>query len=79
MSPLKRIVAGVFLLVPVLATLAFMLENQQPLSLRFMGWVGPELPVSLIMVLALLFGMLIGPLIGWLFGRSSRASRKRLA
>jgi uncharacterized protein YneF (UPF0154 family) len=36
------------------------------------------LPVSLIMVIALLVGMVIGPILGWFLGRTSRASRKRL-
>jgi uncharacterized integral membrane protein len=55
-----------------------MLENQQSISLLFFGWSGPQMPVSLVMVLALLFGMLIGPILGWFLGRASRSSRKRL-
>lgn len=79
MRNLKRVVLAVFVLLLVLATLAFVLENQQSISLLFLGWAGPQLPVSLFLVLALLIGMVIGPLLGWLFGRTSRASRKRLA
>jgi len=52
--------------------------NQQSISLMFLGWAGPQLPVSLVIVLALLFGMLVGPVLGWFLGRSSRAARKRL-
>ncbi|MFJ2713341.1 MULTISPECIES: LapA family protein [unclassified Pseudomonas] len=78
MRNLKRILLGVFILLLVLVILAFVLENQQSVSLMFLGWAGPQLPVSLVMVIALLVGMLIGPILGWFLGRSSRAARKRL-
>ena len=76
MRNLKRILLGVFLLLMVLVVLAFVLENQQSVSLLFLGFSGPQLPVSVVAVLALLIGMLIGPLLGWFLGRSSRAARK---
>ncbi|KIK86714.1 DUF1049 domain-containing protein [Pseudomonas koreensis] len=78
MRNLKRILLGAFLLLMVLAVLAFVLENQQSVSLLFLGFSGPQLPVSVLVVLALLIGMLIGPMLGWLLGRSSRAAGKRL-
>ena len=78
MRSVKRVLLGVFVLLLVLAILAFILENQQSVSLLFLGWAGPELPVSLVVVAALLVGMLIGPMLAWLLGRSSRAARKRL-
>ncbi|MFI8222895.1 lipopolysaccharide assembly protein LapA domain-containing protein [Pseudomonas sp. NPDC085632] len=78
MHNLKRVLLGVFLLLMVLIILAFVLENQQSVSLLFLGFSGPQLPVSLVAVLALLIGMLIGPVLGWFLGRSSRAARKRL-
>ncbi|MCP1477257.1 putative membrane protein [Pseudomonas sp. EB276 TE3739] len=78
MRNLKRILVGVFLLLMVLVVLAFVLENQQSVSLLFLGFSGPQLPVSVVAVLALLIGMLIGPILGWFLGRSSRAARKRL-
>jgi lipopolysaccharide assembly protein A len=78
MRNLKRILLGVFILLLVLVILAFVLENQQSISLMFLGWEGPQLPVSLMLVVALLIGMLIGPLLGWFLGRSSRAARKRI-
>jgi uncharacterized integral membrane protein len=77
MRNLKRILLGVFILLLVLVILAFVLENQQSVSLVFLGLSGPHLPVSLVVVLALLVGMLIGPLIAWFLGRSSKAVRKR--
>ncbi|MEE9676834.1 LapA family protein [Pseudomonas moraviensis] len=77
MRNLKRILLGVFLLLMVLVVLAFVLENQQSVSLLFLGFSGPQLPVSVVAVLALLIGMLIGPVLGWFFGRASRRSRKQ--
>ncbi|UVL00187.1 LapA family protein [Pseudomonas sp. B21-048] len=78
MHNLKRVLLAVFVLLLVLVTLAFILENQQGVSLLFLGWAGPQLPVSLILVIALLIGMVIGPILGWFLGRTSKASRKRL-
>lgn len=78
MRNLKRILLGAFILLLVLVILAFVLENQQPISLMFLGLAGPQLPVSLVVVIALLVGMLVGPILGWFLGRSSRAARKRL-
>ena len=78
MRNLKRILLGVFLLLMVLVVLAFVLENQQSVSLLFLGFSGPQLPVSVVAVLALLIGMLIGPVLGWFLGRATRATRKRL-
>ncbi|GLH38146.1 MULTISPECIES: lipopolysaccharide assembly protein LapA domain-containing protein [Pseudomonas fluorescens group] len=78
MRNLKRILLGVFLLLMVLVVLAFVLENQQSVALLFLGFSGPQLPVSVVAVLALLIGMLIGPVLGWLLGRSSRTARKRM-
>lgn len=78
MRNLKRILLSVFILLLVLVILAFVLENQQPISLMFLGLAGPQLPVSLVVVIALLAGMLVGPILGWFLGRSSRAARKRL-
>ena len=78
MGNLKRVLLVVTVLLLVLAILAFVLENQQPVSLLFLGWAGPQLPVSVVTVVALLTGMLIGPLIGWFVSRTARARRKRL-
>jgi len=78
MRNLKRMLLGVFILLLMLVILAFVLENQQSISLMFLGLAGPQLPVSLVMVLVLLIGMLVGPVLGWFLGRSSRTSRKRL-
>ncbi|MGE8066793.1 lipopolysaccharide assembly protein LapA domain-containing protein [Pseudomonas sp. NPDC089569] len=78
MRNFKRVVFAVFGLLLVLAVVTFVLENQQSVSLLFFGWAGPQLPVSVILVSALLIGMLIGPVAGWFLSRSSRAAGKRL-
>ncbi|MFJ2357736.1 LapA family protein [Pseudomonas fluorescens] len=78
MRNIKRMLLSILILLLVLVILAFVLENQQSISLVFLGWAGPQLPVSLVVVFALLIGMLIGPMLGWFLGRSSRAARKRL-
>lgn len=79
MRNLKRILIALLVLMVILAVLVFVLENQQQVSLLFLGWAGPQLPVSVITVAALLIGMLIGPLLGWLLRRNARDSRARTA
>ncbi|MFJ2529382.1 lipopolysaccharide assembly protein LapA domain-containing protein [Pseudomonas helmanticensis] len=79
MRSFKRVFLGFFLLLLMLVVLAFVLENQQQVSILFLGFSGPQLPLSLVVVLALLVGMLVGPVLGWFLGRSSRVSRKSLA
>jgi uncharacterized integral membrane protein len=46
--------------------LAFVLDNQQEVSLSFLGLGTAQLPVSVFIVLAVLVGMLAGPLIALL-------------
>lgn len=76
MSNLKRIFLGGFFLLLALVILAFVLENQQTVSLLFLGWGSPHLPVSVVTLAALLVGMIIGPLLRLLFRRSVQARRK---
>ncbi len=78
MRNFKRVLLAVIVLLLAMAILAFVLENQQSVSLLFLGWAGPQLPVSLVIVVALLIGMVIGPILGWFLGRTFRVSRKRL-
>jgi uncharacterized integral membrane protein len=61
MHNLKRIGLVSVLLLLAAAILAFMLENQQSVSLFFLGWEGPQLPVAIYVSLALLCGVAIGP------------------
>ncbi len=76
MNNLKRLLFGIFSLLLVLAVLVFVLENQQSVSLLFLGWSGPQLPVSVVTVGALLAGMVMGPLISVFVSRSARVRRK---
>ena len=76
MRNLKRALLAVFALLLILVILAFVLENQQSVALLFLGWSGPQLPVALLMILALLVGMVIGPILGLLLGRRAMRSRK---
>lgn len=78
MRNLKRIFLAVCILLLMLIVLSFVLENQQPVPLSFLGWSVPQLPIAVITIVALLVGMLIGPLLGWLIGRAMQTSRKRL-
>jgi uncharacterized integral membrane protein len=75
MPNIKRVVLAVLLLLLVLVVLVFVLENQQAISVAFLGWTGPALPVSVIVVLSLLIGMVLGPLLFWLLLRGRKVSR----
>lgn len=77
MSSFKRAVLVAFALVVVFATMIFILENQQPTSLVFLGWSSPELPASLIFIGALLLGMAIGPAMGFIAYKRKTAKLKR--
>lgn len=75
MRNLKRALLAIVVLVLVLLVLAFILENQQSVSLVFFGWAGPQLAVSVVIVIALLIGMLIGPVLGWFLGWKRKPSK----
>ena len=66
MRGVKRVVVVLTVLVVALAVLAFVLENQQDVSLSFLGLATAQLPVSVFVVVALIVGMLVGPILGLL-------------
>lgn len=66
MQWLKRAVLIIVLLLVALATIDFMLENQQNIALQFLEVSSPELPISLLIVIAFILGSLLGIFIGWL-------------
>ncbi|KAB0565154.1 DUF1049 domain-containing protein [Pseudomonas palleroniana] len=72
MRGFKRVVLLLVVLVAVLAVLGFVLENQQGVSLSFLGWATVQMPVAVFVVLALIAGMLIGPLLGVVVGGRRR-------
>ncbi|MHA6193664.1 lipopolysaccharide assembly protein LapA domain-containing protein [Pseudomonas wadenswilerensis] len=61
------IVIVVFLM--ALGVLFFVLENEQVVTLVFLGWVWPALPVSVLILAAATLGLLLGGCAGWLGGR----------
>ncbi|MEA9994848.1 DUF1049 domain-containing protein [Pseudomonas sp. 10B1] len=65
MRNLMRIILVTVILLIALATVVFLLENQQPIALVFLGWTGPQMSVAVPVILALLVGMVIGPVLGW--------------
>lgn len=64
MRGVKRVSAVLAILLVVVVVLGFVLENQQGVSLSFLGFATAQMPVSMFVVLALIVGMLVGPLLG---------------
>lgn len=64
MLRVKRIALVLFTLLVVLTVFAFVLENQQGITLSFLGWNTAQLPAAVFITLALIIGMLIGPVLG---------------
>ncbi|MES2868406.1 MAG: lipopolysaccharide assembly protein LapA domain-containing protein [Pseudomonadota bacterium] len=77
MRNFKRVVLAVFAIIVLFGIVVFTLENQQSMSLVFLGWRSPELPASLYFVAALLIGMAIGPVMGFVAYRRKAARLKR--
>lgn len=75
MRNFKRVMVVVITLLIVLATVVFVLENQQPVSLVFLGWSAPELSVAVPVIVALLIGMLIGPFLGWVMSLRKKSKK----
>lgn len=63
---LKRAALIIVLLIVALATLDFMLENQNSVTLQFLEAQSPALPLSLFIVIAFVLGSLLGIFVGWL-------------
>lgn len=72
-----RVIAIVVALVLIVSTIVFILENQQMVSLVFLGWSSPEFYLAIPIIAALLTGMIIGPLLGWAFGMRKRRKLDR--
>lgn len=64
MRGVKRVALVVVVSLVAFMVLAFVLENQQSVSLSLLGQASGQFPVSIFVVLALIVGMLIGPLLG---------------
>lgn len=72
MRGVKRVVTVSAVLIVAFVVSAFVLENQQVVSLSFLGWTTGQMPVSVFVGAGLIVGMLIGPLLGILVTRKGR-------
>ncbi|MCE5981333.1 MULTISPECIES: lipopolysaccharide assembly protein LapA domain-containing protein [unclassified Pseudomonas] len=63
MRNFKRLILVVFFLLLVAAVLIFVLENQQPATLAFLGLTLPSMPLSVFVLVALVLGLSVGPLV----------------
>ena len=77
MRSVKRAVLVVLALIVIFGIVIFILENQQPTALVFLGWRTAELPESLFFIGALLVGIAIGPVLGFVVYRRKAARLKR--
>lgn len=69
-----RALALLLVLPLILLVIVFVLDNNQPVSLFFFGWSGPQLPLSAFVILSFLLGAAIGPALAWCVAR--RVKRK---
>jgi len=76
MRNLKRVIFVLIVLLVVLATVVFILENKQPVALVFLGWSAPQLSVAVPVIVALLIGMVIGPVIAGIMSLGKKPKPK---
>lgn len=79
MRSFTRLLQVVVILVVAAVCLLFVLENPQKVALSFLGFTGPEWPVSVVVLLALLAGLAVGPLIGCFIAMRGRRRLRRAA
>ncbi|MDQ0650000.1 LapA family protein [Pseudomonas cedrina] len=77
MRGVKRVFAVFSLLIFILVVLVFVLENEQDVSLSFLGLTTGQMPISVFVVVSLIVGMLIGPLLGVLVARRRPVTKGR--
>lgn len=78
MQSVKRVTLAATVLLAVVAILGFVLENQQAVSISFLGWDSGQMPVAFFVVVALIIGMIVGPILNgaFVFIRSKKSVRK---
>ncbi|MCE6982083.1 DUF1049 domain-containing protein, partial [Pseudomonas frederiksbergensis] len=79
MRNIKRLLLALLVLVLAGLTLFFVLENQQTVFLVLFGWSSPVLPLSVVVLLALIAGLLVGPLLGVCMSVGKKARARRVA
>ncbi len=78
MRNLKRVVLAVVVLAVAAVVLLFVLENQQSVALVLFGWAAPALPLSVVVLVALVGGLLVGPVMGACIGLRAKRRAYRL-
>jgi putative membrane protein len=71
-NKIKRLLLALVFLVLTVAVLLFVLENQDTVGLVFLGFSLPLLPVSALLIAALLVGLLFGPVVSLLVVKRRR-------
>ncbi len=79
MRNLKRALVVLFILALATLVLFFVLENQQVVALVMFGWSAPALPLSVVVLAALLLGLLVGPLMGVYVGLRTKGRARRIS
>ena len=79
MHRVKKSVLGLVVLMAVVIILVFSLENQQTVSLKFLGWSTPQWALSIYVTAALLLGLAFGPLLSFFFSRRNKRDSSRHA
>lgn len=77
MTSAKRVTALTLIVLLVALVVVFILENDQPAALTFLGWSTPQLPLAIYVVLALLFGWGAGPVMSLIVSKGVRRRGKR--
>lgn len=79
MRNLKRVLLALVVLSIAAVVLLFVLENQQSVALVLFGWALPALPLSVVVLVALVGGLLVGPLMGVYVGMRAKRQVRRIS
>lgn len=79
MRNLKRVLLALVVLSIAAVVLLFVLENQQSVALVLFGWAAPALPLSVVVLVALVGGLLVGPLMGVYIGMRAKRRARRIS
>lgn len=79
MRNLKRVLWALVILAVAAVVLLFVLENQQSVALVLFGWAAPALPLSVVVLVALVGGLLVGPVMGVYIGMRAKSRARRIS